>query len=695
MSAPREPDWAPQRPSRRKLIRGPIRTRRKDPKTDPRDLLANENAQFHEPEYLNDIGYHLQRDVLSLREEVQTLQRKLDLYVSVAESDGKTPVEKICSYDPSSDVEWGLSAKLRELEAQKQALKTDLRRLNMFFAEGTEDQLNADIVTERQLICDEEKAIGSLKDALSEKMSELRNVMQGSRRGTYGRQTQKIDELRELLDEMKQDEEIWMAEHERLFNGRPRDDEGIARVARLRRKLDTLVRSKQRRMLEVEKLKKNMALQKQGVKDSVKVRRLHERWVRQETEWNDNFRIQQKELREERRVERKRQKEELIEREMKEKEAMAKTTRKPKSKREDQVSREAERKVPTRRRHRRKRVHFRTDIVEEEDMVETEGKEVAREENVREGDKQPKEEEKDVEFKEGEDAVQFNFGEPIVAKEEKDHQEEEDHLDNDVKDITERIRSAISERTGTDALLEHLKMGNDKQLDEFGLTESMVEQSESCVSPRNIGEPSPLAEIEEDKTVQSPEIADPRFTEKDEPSTGAKLEEPQTSDELEKSLNGAKLDEEEQENEKILPVQSPEDGTADNSIQAKIDALADLSATEVEERSEDKHPHDTEGEVKASTSAENEQSKNDQRDGQVTKDGQNQEVLNSPASNENENQAQDGGNQGDQSSKMAIQYGDDLSMTENTEQSFDDPFREETTTKDAKENVEERELSSN
>lgn len=449
MSAPHEPRWFQERPSRRKLIRGrkiSSRMKRKDPRTNPRDLLANENAQFHEPEYIKDIGYHLQQDIISLREDVRTLHRKVALYTSAAESDGKTPVERICSYDPSTDVAWGLSAKLRELEAQKQALKQDLHRLSMFFEEGTEERLNADIVNDKAAIHDEEQAMLRVRDTLSEKMAELRAVMQGSRRGRFGNQATRIEELTELLNEMKKEEEELMAVHEQLFKDKPRDDEGLAELARLRRKHDLLIRTKQRRELDIVKLKKNMALQKQGVKDSVKVRKLQEKRVKENTEWNNNFRVQQQELREERREKRKRQKEEILEQARKAKEELSKPIRKPK--REDVE----EQNSPNRRKHRRKRRHPRTETVEHEEDV------------------------KEVQFQEEEDVVTFTFGNPMPSTE--GHEEDGgDELDNDMKDLTERIRSAIHDQNC-------LKIGQERRLDEFGLTESMAEQSESCVSPR-------------------------------------------------------------------------------------------------------------------------------------------------------------------------------------------------------------------
>jgi septal ring factor EnvC (AmiA/AmiB activator) len=110
---------------------------------------------------------------------------------------------------------------------------------------------------------------------------------------------EKIAELKAFLDELKAEEQIYLAEHQELLNQTPQFTASQTDPSFYAGKLATAQRTKANRQKEIEQLAKRYRLQIQGLKDALKSKRKSDAAQQETIIWRYKFWRRQQEEEEE------------------------------------------------------------------------------------------------------------------------------------------------------------------------------------------------------------------------------------------------------------------------------------------------------------------------------------------------------------------------------------------------------------
>jgi hypothetical protein len=272
----------------------PLRPKVKCADLDPRAILARDSILYVEPEYLNDLGFRLAKEVTLLRTEVTKYRRELRSALELVDSDIPVPYEALLVNNPEVDDEPGdIANYLAELDEDHGRLVREIRDLKLTYSDEAKMKLDHDIAAHQQGIAEVELALrierGQIAD-LEKKISELTDSPIKSEVAGFA---EKAKEMRDILKKLKREERDWLNRHQQLLNQRGAFSPENCALQSARHDLQTLHHIKQRKKDEIEKLAALQKYQLAAVVDAVKENRRNEHARLETALWRDNFRQQQ------------------------------------------------------------------------------------------------------------------------------------------------------------------------------------------------------------------------------------------------------------------------------------------------------------------------------------------------------------------------------------------------------------------
>jgi hypothetical protein len=270
-----------------------VRTKAKDPALDPRGILADGHAEFDEPERLNDIAFHVMKEVDELRNEVKSLWLQVrDLY----------DVDLIAPFEPLGDFELparsemvDVSEHLAALDAVHTKLHHQLDSLKEWLSNDNLDALKGDMVTRRELSDEVQVQIAVFTNETEEREARLKATLTSNLRPQIEKNCDTINALRSELEELRETE-LRLTEVRQTFVSRtPKYQAFEVQFSPFVTQLATLKRKKESREVEIGKLAEKLAGQTEAGRGAVKTKRRADADRKKARQWRQEFSLRQNE----------------------------------------------------------------------------------------------------------------------------------------------------------------------------------------------------------------------------------------------------------------------------------------------------------------------------------------------------------------------------------------------------------------
>lgn len=234
---------------------------------DPRDLLASVNDQFTDPEYLNEIGYHLQKDIEKIKKEVIPLRQRLHIFMKMEENAENLPPEAVTLdvLDPQPKKNADVSQRANQLNIKISELDSQLRTMQKYYVEKTKIELKNDISIHQEKISDLNMKIDCMNEAIQVQNNQIKEIMSSKNREKIDHLNDKISKLSFLLSEMKEEQKEDIDHHFSIVSQRQVNPILQNQLSSLQRQLNSLQYIKAQRQVELNKQMKRYEIQKKSV----------------------------------------------------------------------------------------------------------------------------------------------------------------------------------------------------------------------------------------------------------------------------------------------------------------------------------------------------------------------------------------------------------------------------------------------
>jgi hypothetical protein len=261
---------------------------------DPRALLAHDSIRFVEPEYLNDLGFQLAKEVTALRDEVSHFRQELRWAIELADCEMPVPYEALLVSDPDRDEDPGdISNYLAELNEDQSRLMRELQDLRLLYSDQSKRKLDRDITFEQTVIAETELELAFEREQISALSAKLEELMSSPLKKDTCDLTEKAKQLTAMLKGLKSEESDLLDQHQQFLNKRGTFSQEHSELLQLQNSLRKLSHVKQRKRGEMDKLIALQKYQLAAVADAVKETRRNEVAKKETAAWRDNFRQQQ------------------------------------------------------------------------------------------------------------------------------------------------------------------------------------------------------------------------------------------------------------------------------------------------------------------------------------------------------------------------------------------------------------------
>ncbi|OHT01386.1 hypothetical protein TRFO_07644 [Tritrichomonas foetus] len=259
--------------------------------SNPRDLLAGVNAQFCEPEYLNDIGMALMRDIDALKNEVVPLRQRLHILIKMEENAEKLPPEAvtldIIDINPKNNID--PSERVNELNRLNTELENKYKQMRRYYSDSTILRLQAEITEIQEFITDKNSEINELTEKIKNKNIGKIKLTNSPQRNKIDKIENKIDQLKELLNEMKEEEAENIELHQRLIHVNHADNELKNQLETLQRQFRSIQYIHTQRQVEMTKLEKAHEAKKLSILTLIKMKKKNAKLAKKNAKMSKKF----------------------------------------------------------------------------------------------------------------------------------------------------------------------------------------------------------------------------------------------------------------------------------------------------------------------------------------------------------------------------------------------------------------------
>jgi hypothetical protein len=270
----------------------PFRPKVKSWETDPRNILSRESTAFIEPEYLNDVGFHLSKNVSDLRYEVFRYREQLREFVGALDPAFPAPYEALIVNETEREP-GDISNYLAELDADYRRVVREIQELRKIYSEESQRELETDITVHHHEIVAEEIALASLKKQICAYREKIDVLGKSSLKEEIDFRNKRVKEMKALLKTLRSAEKKAEREHLELLETRATFSGRKYEVTEAKEELKKVKGFAERKRGEVEKMKALHKSQLAGVCDAIKQTQRAEHAKRETALWREDFREQQ------------------------------------------------------------------------------------------------------------------------------------------------------------------------------------------------------------------------------------------------------------------------------------------------------------------------------------------------------------------------------------------------------------------
>ena len=234
---------------------------------DSRDLLATENDQFEEPEYLNDVGMKLMNDINKLLDDVLPLRQRLHIFMKMEEKAQKLPPEAVTldviDIQPQNNID--VSDRVNMLNRELSDLENQYRQMRRYYSDKTLLQLQADITDLQEKIANRNLIINDYNEIINNRTNEQNKILNSEIKYKSDENDEKIKELQYVLDELKKDEVRLSNYHHELVTFGMVDLELQKQYNTVKRQYKSIKYIRDQKQVEINKLNKRFEAIKMSI----------------------------------------------------------------------------------------------------------------------------------------------------------------------------------------------------------------------------------------------------------------------------------------------------------------------------------------------------------------------------------------------------------------------------------------------
>jgi hypothetical protein len=272
--------------------RRPLRPAFKNPDRDPRNLLADEFAAYAEPEYLNDVGFNLAKEVVALRAEVTHYRERLRDAINSRDCADAMPYIALPPFDREGGPD-DLSNYIASMDFDRAWLDRAIADLRVRYSEETQTAFETALITAQQSIAETESVVASLTGEVAAAAAKLDCLRRLPLREDVGAAADRAQELRGILRTLKREERVFLDEHQALVIRGPKASVARADCARFQRQLQGVRRRKAMQLEAMRKMEESQKTQMQALNDALEENRRRGLEKQQTVAWREAFRQQQ------------------------------------------------------------------------------------------------------------------------------------------------------------------------------------------------------------------------------------------------------------------------------------------------------------------------------------------------------------------------------------------------------------------
>lgn len=247
-----------------------VRHTRKLPSIDDRSLIAKPTDSFKQPTYILEQAVHLAQDVESLRKELTPLRLQYESLRSTIDYTDETqedvdPLEEISRREGYSRLH-RLQDEIRELDSQ-------MSLLNTTFVDQSKNDLNAKVTEQYQMKAQADIDIANLREAIQIQTKSLENQGDSKFKDKILENDKKIQELKEVLSDLRNEEGKLLEKHKQTFKTKPKKEELVQIQLGLQKQLKSLEYQTSQRRVELAKIRNCQAYTKKDIEGCLEEQR--------------------------------------------------------------------------------------------------------------------------------------------------------------------------------------------------------------------------------------------------------------------------------------------------------------------------------------------------------------------------------------------------------------------------------------
>lgn len=217
------------------------------------------DAEFQEPEYLNDLGYHLVSDIENLKKEVIPLRKQVFTYMKLDNNLRKLPAEAVCldiiDIDQINNID--LSQRVNDLNLQLTDLSNEYNTMKVYYKNATKIQFEQDLSHFNEKITNLNLKINKIKNIIKASREKVKQINESPAKIKFEQNLDRIIELSKLKNQLQTDQEAQIDIHYAYSQSRMPDPALQNQLETLQRQYQSIKYLKSQKKVEMNKMLKN------------------------------------------------------------------------------------------------------------------------------------------------------------------------------------------------------------------------------------------------------------------------------------------------------------------------------------------------------------------------------------------------------------------------------------------------------